>query len=98
MDKGDYPEAISNFKKGLSYDSLEFKRPKSYIRLIDNLAYAEYKSGNMESFPDLLHKALNISRDVNDKFVMVSAGMHLAEIYYEEGDIKLSEYLSLIHI
>jgi len=92
MDTGDYPEAIYNFKKGLSYDSLEIKKPKSYVRLIDNLAYAEYKNGNLESFPDMLLEALNKSREVNDRIVMVSSGMHLGEIYYESGNVELSKY------
>jgi len=86
MDMGNYPEAISNFKKGLAYDSLEYKKPKSYIRLIDNLAYAEYKNGNMDSFPDLLLKAINMSRKVNDRIVMVSSGMHLSEIYLAKAN------------
>ncbi|WP_299212877.1 tetratricopeptide repeat protein [uncultured Dokdonia sp.] len=92
MDMGDYPEAILNFKKGLAYDSLEIKKPKSYIRLIDNLAYAEYKNGNMTSFPDLLLKALNKSREVKDRIVMASSGMHLSEIYLAEGNKELAKY------
>lgn len=86
MDMEDYPAAISNFRKGLSFDSLEIKNPKSYIRLIDNLAYAEFKNGNMDSFPDLLLKALNMSRKVNDRIVMVSSGMHLSEIYLAKAN------------
>ncbi|MFC4634658.1 tetratricopeptide repeat protein [Dokdonia ponticola] len=93
MDMGNYPEAIYNFKKGLAYDSLEYKKPKSYIRLIDNLAYAEYKNGNMDSFPDLLLKALDMSREVNDRIVMVSSGMHLSEIYLAKAN-KSETYLT----
>ncbi|GGG35568.1 two-component sensor histidine kinase [Dokdonia pacifica] len=92
MDMQEYPKAISNFKKGLSYDSLQIKKIKSYIRLIDNLGYAEYKNGNLESFPDLLLEALNKSREVNDRLAMVSSGMHLSEIYFEKGDTALSKY------
>lgn len=92
MDMGDYPEAISNFKKGLLYDSLEIKKPKAYVRLIDNLGYAEYKNGDMDSFPDLLLEALNKSREENDRIAMVSSGVHLSEIYFENGNVELSKY------
>ncbi|WP_299769190.1 tetratricopeptide repeat-containing sensor histidine kinase [uncultured Dokdonia sp.] len=92
MDMGDYSEAISNFKKGLLYDSLEIKKPKAYVRLIDNLGYAEYRNGNMESFPGLLLEALNKSSDENDRIAMVSSGIHLSEIYFEKGEKELSKY------
>ncbi|WP_299679059.1 tetratricopeptide repeat-containing sensor histidine kinase [uncultured Dokdonia sp.] len=85
-DKGEYNKAIDYYKQGLGYDSLPIRSPRTYARLLDNLAYASYKSGRGEVFPDLFLKALSIRDSINDRLGYVTSNKHIAEVYAEKGD------------
>lgn len=85
-DKGEYDKAINHFKEALTYDSLPIKSPRTYARLLDNLAYANYKAGIEDEFPEMFLKSLHIRDSVNDRLGYVTSNKHLAEIYKEKLD------------
>lgn len=90
IDKKEYDKAITYFKEALAFDNLESKRPKTYGRLLDNLAYASYKSGDEESFPEMFLKPLYFRDSINDRLGYVTSNKHLAEIYKEKGNRLLA--------
>ncbi len=85
-DKKYYAAAISHFNEALTYDSLQYNKPKTYARLLDNLAYAKYLSGDINTFPDLFFKALHIRDSVNDRLGSVTSNLRIARVYHDKGD------------
>ncbi len=92
IDKKDYTKAISFFDEGLAYDSLEYERPRTYARLLDNKAYARYKMGKTEDFPEAFLKPLRIRESVNHKRGVVSSNLRIATIYEEKGNKRSSDF------
>lgn len=81
MNKGDYAGAIRYYQEGLAYDSLAIKSQRTYARLLDNLAYAKFKSGDIDELPGLFLTPLGIRSEINDRLGMVTNRIHLAEYY-----------------
>jgi len=85
MDKKEYDKAIDFFNRGLSYDSLFIKRPKTYARLLDNLAYARFLSGENADYPPLFEKPLKIRDSIDDQLGLATNNLHIATYYYRNG-------------
>jgi len=85
MDKKEYNRAIDFFNRGLSYDSLFVKRPKTYARLLDNLAYARFLSGEKADYLSLLEMPLKIRDSINDRLGLATNNLHIADYYYRSG-------------
>ncbi|MEP0264875.1 tetratricopeptide repeat protein [Dokdonia sp.] len=90
IDKKNFAKAISFFDAGLAYDSLIYKRPRTYARLLDNKAFARYRMGVTEGFPEVFLKPLRIRDSVKYKRGIVSSNLRIATIYEEIGDKKSS--------
>lgn len=83
--KKEYAEAVRNYEIGLSYDSVYLKRPKTYARLIDNKAYAQFKMGIIDGFPQAFTTPLHIRDSINDQSGMITSYLHLADYYQAQG-------------
>lgn len=84
-DKGEYDKAIDFYNKGLQYDSLFIKRPKTYARLLDNLTYARFLSGEEADYPNLFERSLHIRDSLKDKSGLATGNLHIADYYARSG-------------
>jgi signal transduction histidine kinase len=85
--QGKYEDAIDNFQKGLSFDSLFIKNPSHYATLIDNLAYSKFLSSDFSELPELLfNRSLKIRDSLDYKSGIAVSKLHLAEYYLEKKD------------
>lgn len=92
--QGNFSKAIENYKLGLAYDSLLYKRPKTYIRLLDNLAYAQFLSGENVNYSKIYGESIRISDSIQDLLVKASSTMHLAEYYAKKKRLDSANYLA----
>ena len=83
--KKEYHKAIDFYNQGLAYDSLFIKRPKTYARLLDNLAYAKFLSGEIADYPSLFEEPLKIRDSINDQSGIATSNLHLATYYHNRG-------------
>lgn len=83
--KEQYDKAINYYEQGLGYDSIYFTRTQTYARLLDNLAFAKFKSGETRDLPQQLIKPLLIKDSIGDNLGAVTSHNHLAE-YYKSVD------------
>ncbi len=89
-EQGDYSKAIPYFDKVVSTDSLRFKNPKSYALALGNLAYSQFKTGEMKISETNLKKALEINTQVNALDQIAMSHYHLAEFYLVKRDTSLA--------
>lgn len=86
--KKDYEEAIFYYALGLLEDSLVYKKPKTYARLLDNRAYAQFLSGEKENFPELFLIPLAIRDSILDTSGIITSNLHLAEYYFSNDSLS----------
>ncbi len=79
--KKEYDKAIQFYEGGLSYDVVKSNRPSTYARLLDNLAYAKFLSGDRDEFPYLFLRPLEIRDSIEDNYGLVTSNLHLSEYY-----------------
>lgn len=89
-----YNDAIQNFEDGLGYDSLYHHDPHLYAMLLDNIAYAKFKSNNTtEDLPALFYNALRIRDSLHSSSGISINKLHLAEYYlYHMDTLRAREY------
>jgi signal transduction histidine kinase len=80
-----HSEAVANFTLALKENNLIYDNPDLYVKLLDNLAYSNFKLKNYKKNPDLFLKSLKISKDLNLNPV-ISIYSHLAEYYLSTKD------------
>ena len=90
-----YDKAISFYQQGLAYDSLFYIRPHTYARLLDNLAFAKFKSGETDELPDLFLRPLFIRDSIGDRLGAVTSHIHLSEYYKSVDSTSLSREQAL---
>ena len=96
LNKNQFSEAINYYEKGLAYDSLFQKRPDTYARLLDNLAYAKFLSGEMKELPKLFNDALVLRDSLQDNSGMTTSNIHLAEYYIARDSLlRANEYAKM---
>nr|WP_281501015.1 sensor histidine kinase [Cellulophaga sp. F20128] len=100
-DKKDYIEALKFYEKVLETDSLKEKKPSFYAKVLDNLAYTQFKKGDTLSVEFHLLKSLQLRNNLNDISGLSISHFNLAEFYLSKNDsikslhhAKLSEEYS----
>ncbi|WP_162897302.1 ATP-binding protein [Aquimarina sp. BL5] len=93
--KKEYDKAEEYYKKALSYKSFLSKSPKRYARLLDNLAYVQFLSGNDDGVLELFYKTLKIRDSLNDLVGLSTNNLHLAEYYQSKGNDSLAKEYAL---
>ncbi|MBZ9632222.1 tetratricopeptide repeat protein [Salegentibacter sp. LM13S] len=89
-----YSNAIQNFEQGLEQDSLFVSDTELYAMLLDNLAYARFKSKDTTAeLPSIFYKALSIRDSLQNHYGVTTSKLHLAEYFLNKNDtIKGIEY------
>lgn len=82
----DYKNAIGHFKYALKIDSLEYKEPRLYAMLLDNLAYSRAMMGETENILPDLFKALKIRDSIEHTSGKINNIVHLGEYYLKLED------------
>lgn len=93
--KGEYAKAIEFFDQGLSYDSLYYKRPKTYVRLLDNRAYASLLAGQRDGYPEEFLAPMRLRDSLNDRIGSVTSNLHLSEYYLLIDSVQRSREYAL---
>lgn len=91
-----YDKAIAYYQQGLAYDSLFYIRTGTYARLLDNLAFAKFRSGETDELPGLFLRPLFIRDSIGDKLGAVTSHIHLAEYYKSVDSAAASREQALI--
>lgn len=91
-----YDKAISLYNDALSYESLKEEKPSLYAKLLNNLAYAEFKKKDYSNLPELFFKALRIRDSIHNKSGIVTSNIQLGEYYADQQDtIKAITHLKV---
>ncbi|WP_203256342.1 tetratricopeptide repeat-containing sensor histidine kinase [Hyunsoonleella ulvae] len=94
IDNKQYKTAIVILDE-ISKDSLIVDNKKEYPRIIDNLAYAKWLSGQSKTEKPLL-KALGLRIKNNDKRGQIASYTHLGEFYSKSNRMKASVYFDSV--
>ncbi|WP_235830885.1 tetratricopeptide repeat-containing sensor histidine kinase [Flavobacterium ustbae] len=86
INKNDYQKAISYFERGLREKNLFKEKTYLYAMLLDNLAYAKFKAGNMKGLPDDFYRSLKIRDSLGLKTATISNKIRLSEYYAFKKD------------
>lgn len=92
--KGEHKKAISIYNEALSYNGLQELNPTLYSKLLNNLAYAKFKWGDMKNLPDLFNQAFEIRKKNNDNSGMIASHLNLGEYYASQKDTATA----LVHL
>ncbi len=85
---GEHTKAVEYFQKALKDETLKDSNVKSYARLLDNLAYNKFKSGDTIGVHKTLNKALKMRGSINFVSGIVLNKIHLSEFYLSRRDRK----------
>lgn len=83
---GEHNKAISLYNQALSFQNLKEDIPALYAKLLNNLAYAKFKSGDNSGLPQLFFKSLNLRKELNNKSGIVASNIYLGEYYAKQKD------------
>lgn len=86
--KKDYTEAIRFYNMALEYDSILELRPKTYARIIDNLARSKSFIGDSNDMPRLFYEALAIRENERDNSGLATSNLHLAEYFLRKDSLN----------
>lgn len=80
-----FDEAISLYNEALAVKGVK-NEEALYAKLINNLAYAKFKSGDNSRLPGLFFESLKIRSKLKNKSGIVTSKLHLGEYYAGAGD------------
>ncbi|MGV3461315.1 MAG: ATP-binding protein [Flavobacterium sp.] len=84
--KGQHQQAIRLYNEALSYRNIRDDIPSLYAKLLNNLAYAKFKSGDDSGLPQLFNKSLKLRRELNNKSGIVASQIYLGEYFAAKKD------------
>jgi signal transduction histidine kinase len=84
--QGDYKKAITYFNQALENRNLKNQDINLYSKIIDNLAYTKFLSGDTANLPQEFYLALNIRDSINYTSGIIMSKLHLAEFYTKYAD------------
>ena len=93
IEQQEYYNAIQIFKN-LSEDETVKKIPEHYARILDNLGYCYYKTGDPKAF-SYLEKASKIRSQIEDNTGLGMSYLHLAEFYKKDNASLAKKYMLL---
>ncbi|PRZ21591.1 tetratricopeptide repeat-containing sensor histidine kinase [Flavobacterium granuli] len=79
-------EAIRLYKKGLQTNRLKQDHPKLYAMLLNNLAYAQMKSGNSNGIREKFFESLRIRDSLDIKPGIVTSKIAIGEYFIHQKD------------
>jgi signal transduction histidine kinase len=81
-----YDEAIKLYNEALQYNRIRQDSPALYAKLLNNLAYVKFKSGNHSQLPQLFFKSLSIRDSLQNISGIIASKIHLGEYYLYMND------------
>lgn len=93
VDMDDYDKAIELYNTALKLVS-EKDFTSLYAKLLNHLAYAKFRKGNMNGVEDMLVKSFKIRDSINNVFGIISSELKLGEFYaYKKDTTRAIDYL-----
>lgn len=83
---GRHDKAISIYQQALDFKNVKKDR-LFYAKLLNNLAYARFKSGNSHDLPDMFYESLRIRDSLDDEAGIVTSNINLGEYYLKHKDM-----------
>ncbi|OYQ37105.1 hypothetical protein CHU92_08875 [Flavobacterium cyanobacteriorum] len=83
---GNYSKAIAIFNEAISSINIKKEKPELYAKLLNNLAYAKFKSGDNTELPGLFYKALKVRGNIGDQSGVVASNLYLGEYFAKLKD------------
>jgi len=84
--KGMHREAIRLYNEALQTPNLKSRSASLYAKLLNNLAYAKFKSGDFDGLPQMFFKSLAIRDSLNNISGVVASNKHLGEYFLYKKD------------
>ncbi len=86
-------QAIKLYNDALNYIDIE-DDASLYAKLLNNLAHAKFKAGDMDELPGLYNRSLQIRDSINNISGIIASKIHLGEFYaYKKDTLKAIQYL-----
>lgn len=86
----DYPDAIEIYREALSKDDIKAVAPSLYAKLLNNLAYAKFRSGNYAGLPEMFYSSLRVRDSIKDQQGIVASHINLGEYYAGKDNMALA--------
>jgi len=83
----DYAEAQKLFQKALAVPNIQQVFPSLYAALLDNLAYAQYKTGDTLNTIEALKYALRYKDSLGKSAIAIQTRLRLAEVYFAKTNL-----------
>ncbi|WP_108424524.1 tetratricopeptide repeat-containing sensor histidine kinase [Flagellimonas amoyensis] len=97
MDMGKYGDAVEMLTR-ISLDSTLVKTSSQYARVLDNLSYAQWLSGNKTEVEEFM-SPLEIRQTNKDRRGQIASYTHLGEFYSNDRPVLAKAYFdSVIHL
>ena len=82
---GNHDKAISIFREAIEFEGVK-DNPSLYSKLLNNLAYARFKSGNNTGLPDMFYESLRIRDSLDNDSGIITSHINLGEYYVHKKD------------
>lgn len=83
---GLHDEAIKLYNSALYNKNVKEEQPPLYAKLLNNLAYAKFKSGDDSGLPQLFYKSLTLRQELRNKSGIVASQIYLGEYFMAKKD------------
>jgi signal transduction histidine kinase len=94
MDKQDYQHPIPILAPLLSRKEV-LANDENHARILDNLGFSYFKTGNAKKGLDYINQALKIRKQIKDNFGITASYYHLSEFYSKTNPILSYHYAQL---
>ncbi|PJJ07040.1 tetratricopeptide repeat protein [Flavobacterium sp. 1] len=94
IDKQNYEDAIQILTPLLSVKEV-IENNENYARVLDNLGFSYFKTGNSKKGLDYINQALKIRKQIKDDFGLTSSYQHLSEFYDQTNPVLSCHYAQL---
>ncbi|WP_281322494.1 tetratricopeptide repeat-containing sensor histidine kinase [Flavobacterium aestivum] len=91
MEKQDYPNAISILTPLVSIKKVT-DNDENYARILDNLGFSYFKTGNSKKGLDYINQALKIREQIKDDFGITTSYYHLSDFYNKTNPVLSYHY------
>lgn len=81
-----HDKAIGLYTEALNTPNLKTESPALYAKLLNNLAYAKFKSGDFSDLPEMFHQSLHIRDSLQNISGIVASNKHLGEFFLHKQD------------
>ena len=86
--------AIDLYNQALAYPAVKADSRDLYAKLVNNLAYAKFKSGDLDNLPALFYESLKIRDSMNNTAGVVASHIYLGEYFaYKKDTVTAISYL-----